>query len=71
MAKYIDGFVLVVPKGKEDDYRKMAEEGRDSHFIFWRMVLLSGVGAWHGGRTILFTKTLHLAHTTHSHFFFR
>lgn len=30
MAKYIDGFVLVVPKGKEDEYRKMAEEGRDA-----------------------------------------
>ncbi len=30
MAKYIDGFVLVVPKGKEDDYKKIAEEGRDS-----------------------------------------
>ncbi|MNR03992.1 hypothetical protein D3C85_1199170 [compost metagenome] len=30
MAKYIDGFVLVVPKGKEAEYLKMAEEGRDS-----------------------------------------
>jgi len=30
MAKYVDGFVLVVPKGKEADYTKMAEEGRDS-----------------------------------------
>lgn len=30
MAKYIDGFVLVVPKGKAEEYRKMAEEGRDS-----------------------------------------
>jgi uncharacterized protein YbaA (DUF1428 family) len=30
MGKYIDGFVLVVPKGREEDYRKMAEEGRDS-----------------------------------------
>lgn len=30
MAKYVDGFVLVVPKGKEADYQKMAEEGRDS-----------------------------------------
>ncbi|HEY5549776.1 MAG TPA: DUF1428 domain-containing protein [Candidatus Saccharimonadales bacterium] len=30
MAKYIDGFVLIVPKGKEDDYKKMAEEGRDT-----------------------------------------
>lgn len=30
MGKYVDGFVLVVPKGKADDYIKMAEEGRDS-----------------------------------------
>ncbi len=30
MAKYIDGFVLVVPKNKTDDYKKMAEMGRDS-----------------------------------------
>jgi uncharacterized protein YbaA (DUF1428 family) len=30
MAKYIDGFVLVVPKGKEAEYHKMAEMGRDS-----------------------------------------
>lgn len=30
MAKYIDGFVLVVPKDKAEEYRKMAEMGRDS-----------------------------------------
>lgn len=30
MTKYVDGFVLVVPKGKEDEYKKMAEMGRDS-----------------------------------------
>ncbi len=30
MAKYVDGFVLVVPKGKEADYEKMAKMGRDS-----------------------------------------
>jgi len=30
MAKYIDGFVLVVPIGKEAEYQKMAEEGRDA-----------------------------------------
>lgn len=30
MAKYVDGFVLVVPKDKEVEYQKMAEEGRDS-----------------------------------------
>ena len=30
MAKYVDGFVLVVPRGKESEYQKMAEEGRDA-----------------------------------------
>ena len=30
MGKYVDGFVLVVPKGKEAEYQKMAEQGRDS-----------------------------------------
>lgn len=30
MAKYVDGFVLVVPKDKTEEYKKMAEEGRDS-----------------------------------------
>ena len=28
MSKYVDGFVIVVPKGKAEEYRKMAEEGR-------------------------------------------
>lgn len=30
MSKYVDGFVLVVPKGKAEEYTKMAQEGRDS-----------------------------------------
>jgi len=30
MSKYVDGFVLVVPKEKSEEYKKMAEEGRDS-----------------------------------------
>lgn len=30
MAQYVDGFVLVVPKGKEAEYEKMAKMGRDS-----------------------------------------
>lgn len=30
MSKYVDGFVLIVPKGKEAEYQKMAEMGRDS-----------------------------------------
>jgi len=27
MAKYVDGFVLVVPKGKEADYKKWQKKG--------------------------------------------
>ncbi len=30
MPKYIDGFVLIVPKGKAEEYKKMAEDGRNS-----------------------------------------
>jgi uncharacterized protein YbaA (DUF1428 family) len=30
MAKYVDGFVLVVPKGKEAEYEEIARQGRDS-----------------------------------------
>jgi uncharacterized protein YbaA (DUF1428 family) len=30
MAKYVDGFVLVVPKDKTEEYKKMAEMGRDT-----------------------------------------
>jgi uncharacterized protein YbaA (DUF1428 family) len=30
MAKYVDGFVLVVPRNKAEEYKKMAESGRDT-----------------------------------------
>ena len=30
MVKYVDGFILVVPKGKEAEYEEMAKMGRDS-----------------------------------------
>lgn len=30
MNKYVDGFVLVVPKNKSEEYKKMAEDGRDT-----------------------------------------
>lgn len=30
MAKYVDGFVLVIPKDKVAEYQKKAEDGRDS-----------------------------------------
>ncbi|MBP6859200.1 MAG: DUF1428 domain-containing protein [Candidatus Magasanikbacteria bacterium] len=29
MAKYVDGFVLIVPKDKTEEYKRMASEGRD------------------------------------------
>ena len=30
MAKYVDGFVLVIPNDKGEEYKLMAESGRDS-----------------------------------------
>ncbi len=30
MPTYVDGFVLVVPKDKTEEYKKMAEGGRDA-----------------------------------------
>lgn len=30
MAKYVDGFVLVIPNNKTEEYRKMAVDGRNS-----------------------------------------
>ncbi len=29
MAKYVDGFVIVIPKNKVEEYKKFAETGRD------------------------------------------
>ncbi len=29
MPKYVDGFVLIVPKDKQEEYKKMASIGRD------------------------------------------
>jgi uncharacterized protein YbaA (DUF1428 family) len=34
MATYVDGFVLVVPTDKTEEYKKMAEEGRDMWMKF-------------------------------------
>lgn len=30
MSKYVDGFVLVIPNNKQEEYKKMAEEGKNS-----------------------------------------
>ena len=34
MAKYVDGFVLTIPKDKKDTYKKMAKEGRATWMKF-------------------------------------
>lgn len=34
MSKYVDGFVLVVPSDKSEEYKKMAEGGRDAWMKF-------------------------------------
>ena len=44
MAKYVDGFVLVVPKDKKEEYRKMAEDGRDSWMRHGALQYLECVG---------------------------
>ena len=30
MAKYVDGFVLVIPNDKADEYKQMAQRGKES-----------------------------------------
>ncbi len=30
MAKYVDGFVLIIPNDQQEAYKKMAQDGRDS-----------------------------------------
>lgn len=34
MGKYVDGFVLVVPKDKTEEYKKMAEDGKATWMKF-------------------------------------
>ncbi|MFZ2026402.1 MAG: DUF1428 domain-containing protein [Microgenomates group bacterium] len=34
MGKYVDGFVLVVPKDKVEEYKKMAEDGKATWMKF-------------------------------------
>ena len=42
--KYVDGFVLVVPKDKTEEYKKMAEEGRDTWMKFGALEYYECVG---------------------------
>ena len=44
MAKYVDGFVLVVPKDKVEEYEKMAGEGRDMWMKYGALEYMECVG---------------------------
>lgn len=44
MAKYVDGFVLVVPKDKVDEYKKMAQEGAQMWKKFGALEYMECVG---------------------------
>ena len=43
-GKYVDGFVLVVPKDKTEAYKKMAEEGRDAWMKYGALAYYECVG---------------------------
>lgn len=44
MAKYVDGFVIVIPKVKFAEYKKMAEEGREMWKKFGALEYMECVG---------------------------
>lgn len=62
MAKYVDGFVFVVPENKVDEYRKMAEAGKDSWLRHGALSYFECVGDdlttndMGGGKPIEFTE---------------
>lgn len=44
MAKYVDGFVLVVPKDKVEEYKKMAEMGKEAWLKFGALQYMECIG---------------------------
>ncbi len=44
LAKYVDGFVFVVPKDKVEEYQKMAEEGREMWMKYGALEYMECVG---------------------------
>lgn len=62
MAKYVDGFVLVVPENKVAEYKKMAEDGRDSWMKHGALSYFECKGEdlitkdYGGGKPVEFTK---------------
>lgn len=62
MAKYVDGFVLVVPKNKVAVYKKMAQEGRDMWMKYGALSYFECIGDdlktkdMRGGKPLEFTR---------------
>lgn len=62
MAKYVDGFVLVVPKKKIAEYKKMARQGRDMWMKHGALAYYECIGddlkpqEMDGMKTLAFTK---------------
>jgi uncharacterized protein YbaA (DUF1428 family) len=44
LAKYVDGFVLVVPKDKIEEYQKMAEAGKEMWMKYGALEYMECVG---------------------------
>ena len=44
MAKYVDGFVLVVPKDKIEEYKKMAEMGKEMWMKYGALEYMECIG---------------------------
>lgn len=64
MAKYVDGFVMVVPGDKVTEYRKMAEEGKESWMRHGALAYYECIGDdlttkdMGGGKAIEFTDLI-------------
>ena len=62
MTKYVDGFVLVVPKNKVAEYKKMASEGKDLWMKLGAIEYMESVGedldpkGMDGMKSVPFTK---------------
>ena len=62
MTKYVDGFVLVVPKNKVAEYKKMADEGKDMWIKSGALEYMECIGndltpkAMGGMKPLAFTK---------------
>lgn len=44
MGKYVDGFVLVVPKDKVEDYKKMAKDGAETWMKYGALEYMECMG---------------------------